>query len=260
MRLTVVGCSGSLPGPRSPASSYLVEAEDDGGRTWRVVLDLGSGALGPLQRHTRLTDLDAVLLSHLHPDHCMDLCGLYVALRYDPRGASKRRLPVHGPTSTADRMARAYDLSPDPGMTEEFDFVAWREGEEVRIGPFAVTARRVVHPVEAYGMRLEAPGEQGGRKILAYTGDTDSCDALEELSAGADLLLAEAAFQEGRDSQRGIHLTGRRAGELASTAGVGEVVLTHLPPWNDPEVSLAEARSAYAGPITLAEQDAVHVL
>ena len=83
----MVGCSGSFPSPDSPASCYLVEADDAQGRTWRVVLDLGSGALGPLQRYTRLDTvdgLDAVVLSHLHPDHFSDVCGLYVFRRYAP--------------------------------------------------------------------------------------------------------------------------------------------------------------------------------
>ncbi|MDQ1641319.1 MAG: hypothetical protein QOJ90_670, partial [Actinomycetota bacterium] len=79
MRLTVIGCSGSFPGPDSPASCYLVEADG-----FRVVVDLGNGALGPLQRHCAIGDIDAVLLSHLHPDHVMDVLSLYVARSYDP--------------------------------------------------------------------------------------------------------------------------------------------------------------------------------
>ncbi len=101
MRLTIVGCSGSFPGPDSPASCYLVEADDDSGRTWRVLLDLGNGSLGPLQRHVDLADLDALLISHLHPDHYMDACGLYVARRYHPAGAVGPALPVYGPTGIA---------------------------------------------------------------------------------------------------------------------------------------------------------------
>jgi ribonuclease BN (tRNA processing enzyme) len=104
MRLTVVGCSGSFPGPASAASCYLVEATGADDRTWRILLDLGSGALGPLQRYTSLYDVDAVLLSHLHPDHCLDLTGLYVALKYRPAGPAPA-VPVHGPTGTAQRLA-----------------------------------------------------------------------------------------------------------------------------------------------------------
>jgi hypothetical protein len=99
MRLTVVGCSGSVPSVDSPASCYLVEA-DDGQRPWRVLLDLGSGALGPLQQHVDPTRLDAVLLSHLHADHCLDLCGLYVMLKYAPQAGTPEphrvRDPVRG--------------------------------------------------------------------------------------------------------------------------------------------------------------------
>ena len=98
-----MGCAGSFPSPDSPASCYLVEADDGDGRTWRVVLDLGSGALGPLQRYTRLDALDAVVLSHLHPDHFVDVCGLYVARRYSPDGPVAGALPVYGPAATGAR-------------------------------------------------------------------------------------------------------------------------------------------------------------
>lgn len=260
MRLTVVGCSGSFPGPRSPASSYLVEAEDGDGRTWRLVLDLGSGALGTLQRHTRLTAVDAVMLSHLHPDHCLDLCGYYVALKFDPGGGRGTRLPVYGPTGTGRRLARAYGLPENPGMAAEMDVRTWPSAGPVTVGPFGVTPFRVRHPVEAYGMRVEGPGAGGGRRVLAYTGDTDECPALDDLARDADLLLAEAAFQEGRDDVRGIHLTGRRAGQVAARAGARRLVLTHLPPWNDPERALAEAREVYDGDLLLATQDAVHAI
>ena len=95
MRLTVIGCSGSYVGPDSPASCYVVEA-DYGDRTWRIVLDLGNGALGPLQRFTDPLAVDAVFFTHLHPDHCLDLCSYYVLRKYHPAG-SHPRLPVWGP-------------------------------------------------------------------------------------------------------------------------------------------------------------------
>lgn len=257
MRLTVVGCSGSFPGPSSPASSYLLTADDAAGRTWRLVLDLGNGALGPLQRHTRITDVDAVLLSHLHPDHFLDLCGVYVALRYDPDGEAPGRLPVWGPAGTASRLAEAYGAPEGRGMGEQLDVREWVDGEPVRIGPFEVTPRRVLHPVPAFGLRVSGPGADGEQRVLAYTGDTDDCPALDELAGGVDLLLSEAAFHEGRDDVRGIHLTGRRAGQVAARAGVGRLVLTHLPPWNDPQRTLAEAAQTWTGPTELAVPDAV---
>lgn len=243
----MVGCSGSFPGPDSAASCYLVTADDAAGRTWRVLLDLGSGALGPLQRLAGPGDLDAVLLSHLHPDHCLDLCGLYVALRYDPAGPRPERLPVHGPARTAERLSRAYALDGEPAMAEVLDVREWSDAEPVTVGPLLVTPFRVEHPVEAYGLRLEHDGA-----VLAYTGDTDACPALLPLARDADLLLCEASFTEGRDSTRGVHLTGRRAGQVAAEAGVGRLLLTHLPVWTDPGTVTAEARAVYAGPVQAA--------
>lgn len=265
MRLTVVGCSGSMPGPGSAASCYLVEADgtspDGRVRTYRLLLDLGSGALGPLQRHLAVQDIDAVCLSHLHADHCLDLCGLYVALKYDPDRVSDGRVPVFGPHGTAGRLARAYDLPEDPGMSAELDVTEWMAGEPVAVGPLSVTPFLVEHPVEAYALRVSGPSENGGRAVtLTYSGDTDACDGLLGAAAGADLLLSEAAFHEGRDAIRGIHLTGLRAGEAARDAGVGRLVLTHLPPWNDPHRSVSEARQAWDGRLDLAEPGMVFTL
>ena len=249
MRLTVIGCSGSVPGPGSPASCYLVEAGDEAGRTWRVLLDLGNGALGPLQDHVDPVALDAVLLSHLHADHCLDLCGLYVMLRHRPGEPRTTALPVWGPAGTADRMARAYDLAPSPGMTSQLDFGQWTDGGPVVIGPLTVTPMRVNHPVEAYGLRIEHAG-----RVLSYTGDTDSCDNLEPLCHNASIMLADSAFVDGRDTAAGVHLSGRRAAEAAVAAGgVGRLVLTHLPPWNDPALCLAQARAVWDGPLEVAE-------
>ena len=83
MRLTVIGCTGSFPGPVSPASCYMLTATDFAGRTWRIIMDMGNGSLGMLQRHIDLSDIDAILISHLHPDHCIDLSGLHVAVKWD---------------------------------------------------------------------------------------------------------------------------------------------------------------------------------
>jgi ribonuclease BN (tRNA processing enzyme) len=251
MRLTVVGCSGSYPGPDSPASCYLLEADLDG-RTWRILLDLGSGALGALHRYVDPLAIDAVLLSHLHADHCLDLTGYYVMRKYHPSG-QQPRIPVWGPVGTADRMARAYDLPLEPGMTGEFDFRTW-DGP-VRIGPFTVEAVPVVHPVPAYGLRVSVDGI-----TVAYSGDTGPCPALARVADGADLLLAEASFREGDDNPAGLHLTGADCGELASRADVKSLVITHVPPWHDGQVALREAAELYDGPLELARAGAVYDL
>jgi len=253
MRLTVIGCSGSFPGPDSPGSCYLLETEHEG-RTWRVLLDLGSGALGVLQQYADPLAIDAVLLSHLHADHCLDLCGYYVLRKYHPDGHPPL-LPVWGPSGAAGRMARAYDLDETPGMTEEFDFRDWAPGTEVTIGPFTVDAVPVEHPVEAYGLRVRAD-----EAVLAFTGDTGRCDQLLEVARDADLLLAEASFHHEADNPPGIHLTGTDCGEVAAAAGVGRLVITHVPPWYDPKDMLAAAQEAWDGPAELARAGAVYDL
>ncbi|WP_022924328.1 MBL fold metallo-hydrolase [Serinicoccus marinus] len=249
MKLTVIGCSGSLPGPRGAASCYLLSAHD-GDREWRVLLDLGSGALGPLQRHTDPLALDAVLLTHLHPDHCLDLTGLHVLRRHGPTPATDD-LPVWGPPGVAERMARAHGVR----AAEPLRGIAWGELTDrvaVRVGPFTITPYAVRHPVAAFGFRVEA----GGR-VLAYTGDTDSCEALVPLLQGADLALVEAGF-EAAEATRGIHLTPERAGQaVAGAGGVGRLVLTHLPPWADRKEARREAEEAWPGPLTLAEEGGI---
>ncbi|GAA2689696.1 MBL fold metallo-hydrolase [Streptomyces aculeolatus] len=248
MKLTVVGCSGSFPSAESACSSYLVEAEG-----FALLLDMGNGALGALQQHCGLYDLDAILLSHLHADHCIDMCAYFVARYYRHDGGPAEVLPVYGPKGTEQRLTTAYaDTPSETSMSEVFDFRALERGA-FEIGPFTVHADRVSHPVEAYAFRIE----HGGRSLV-YSGDTGPCGALTELSADADLLLCEAAFTHGREEIPDLHLNGREAGEAAAAAGVGRLVLTHIPPWTDPQVNLRDAKGVYGGPVELARAGAVY--
>jgi ribonuclease BN (tRNA processing enzyme) len=236
LAVTVVGCSGSFPGPHSAASCYLVESTVDGVTT-RVVLDLGNGSLGPLQSYTSPTAIDAILITHLHADHFMDLCGLYVMRRYDPRGSAERPQVVYAPADLERRLQLAYYGAAEPAMRSQLDTRVVHDGEVIEIGSLRIVPALVEHPVEAYGYRFESPAG-----TVAFTGDTDACPALGPLLADADLVLADAAFLEARDATRGIHLTARRAAQAAIDAGgVGRLVLTHIPPWNDPGATRAEA-------------------
>ena len=253
MMLTVVGSTGSFPGPESPASCYLLSGEDHGGRTWRIVLDMGNGALGVLQRHVALRDIDAVLVSHLHPDHCVDVGGLHVAVKWDPRGWNAGTIPLYGPSATHTYLNQLHMLPPEHSMATEFDFHVWQPGVPVTVGPFTVTPHPVNHPCpEPFALRVEYRGPHG-TEVLTYSGDTDACDELVAAARDADLFLCEAAYQDGReDHLRGIHLTGGRAGEAAADASVRRLLLTHLPVWNDPRVAESDAAAVYDGPVSVA--------
>lgn len=255
MRVTVIGCAGSFAGPDSAASSYLVEHEDAAGRTWRVLLDLGSGAFGPLQKVLDPAILDAVVISHLHPDHYLDLTGLEVFWAYNER-RDLPQLPLHAPAELPAKLrgiqGRSCDV-PDGVQAVPFAHRTLVGGEDFRIGPIRFSPHAVVHPVEAYGFRITA-----GAEVLAYSGDSDACPALDALAADSDLFLCEAGYVEGRDDRfPGIHLTGRRAGETAVRAGARRLVLTHVPAWTDPAVPLAEARAVYPGPVEMAAPMAI---
>jgi ribonuclease BN (tRNA processing enzyme) len=232
VRLTVIGCSGSAPGPSSAASCYLVE--HDG---FTLVLDMGNGAFGSLLALADPARVDAVFLSHLHADHCLDLAPFIVWSRYSGQGRSTP-LPLYGPVGADRRLALAYDEEADP-IDDVFDVMAIGPGAW-ELGPFSVTTARTAHPVECYAIRLAA----GGRSLV-YTGDTGPCDDVVRLATGADVLLAEAAHPEVDGLPPALHLTGREAGEHAAAAGVGRLLLTHIPAWVDPAVQLAAARDVF---------------
>jgi ribonuclease BN (tRNA processing enzyme) len=238
MQLTVIGCSGSFPGPDSPASCYLLEAEG-----FRLVIDMGNGALGVLQRYAELFGIDAICVSHLHADHCIDLSSYWVARQYAPEGP-RPPIPVYGPQATTDRMA-GFSGEKAESIRARFDVRNVSPAQE--IGPFRVTTERMNHPVETFGFRFEHAG-----RTVAYSADTGQSDALVLLADGADLLLCEASFQDNHNNPPDLHLTARQAGEHATRAGAGQLVLTHLVPWYDRDRSLAEAAETYCGPLSAA--------
>ncbi|MGZ4665484.1 MAG: MBL fold metallo-hydrolase [Frankiaceae bacterium] len=246
MLLTVVGCSGTFPGRDSCCSSYLVE--EDG---FRLVLDVGNGSIGSLQHHADVLDLDAVVLSHLHGDHCLDLVPYSYARRYHPLGRTPP-LPVFGPAGTRERLCNAFESPPEEGLGDVYAFRSVRPGK-IEVGPFAVEFFPVAHPVEAYAIRLEAAG-----RCLAYSGDTGPCIGLVDAAHDADLLLCEASWQDADGLPANLHLTARQAAAHADKAGVDRLLLTHLLPWLRPEVSVEQASAAFAGPLGLATTGATY--
>jgi ribonuclease BN (tRNA processing enzyme) len=241
MKLTIVGSAGTFPGPTSACASYLLE--QDG---FKLLLDIGNGSLGALQEVCGLLGPDAVVVSHLHGDHYLDLITYTYARRYHPDGAAPI-LPVYGPSDIHKAIAAAYHRDVEELLSSVYEINPVDSDRVVGIGPFEVDLRRVVHTVETYGMRISA----GGRTI-AYSADTGACDELVGLAQDVDLFLCEASYLDGDDNPTGIHLTGREAGEHATRADAKRLLLTHLVPWGDEPRTLAEAVANYSGDIHVA--------
>ena len=241
MQITVLGCSGSVVGPHSPASGYLLSAPD----TSPLVIDFGGGVLGALQRYADPNEVH-ILLSHLHADHCLDLPGLFVWRRYHPIPATERGL-MFGPSDTWTRLAAA--SSPLGGDLDDFadifDVRHWVDGEAVRCGALTVLPRLVSHPTESYGLRITDPAGA----TLVYSGDTGMCESVVELASGADVFLCEASWTHSQERPKHLHLSGTEAGQIAQRAGVGELLLTHIPPWTCRDDVVGEAKAEFDGPV-----------
>ncbi|HEX6358515.1 MBL fold metallo-hydrolase [Actinophytocola sp.] len=256
MRLTVLGCSGSTPGPQAPSSGYLLEADG-----FTLGVELGNGTLAELQALRDPFTLDGLVFSHLHPDHCADFTALTVLRRWHPSppvDPRVHRLPVYAPKEAPTRFAAAY--APDEAelagtdLTDVYDFHPLAPGTQT-IGPFTMTTAEVDHPCDAYGFRFTHNG-----RTFTYTGDTAVCDTLDDLAHAADTLLGEASWTHSPVRPPGVHLSGRELGELATRASVGRLLITHVAPWTDPAAVLAEAQETYEGEVALVSRGATYDL
>jgi ribonuclease BN (tRNA processing enzyme) len=250
MRLTVLGCSGSVAMDGAAASGYLLRFGDA-----RLVLDLGNGTLSQLGLHVDPFHVDALVFSHLHADHCADFPALTVYRRYHPDppyDPTVRRLPVHAPGGAAERFALMYAPCAEEraytDLSDVHEFHAFTD-DPIRVGPFTLAAVPVAHPCPAYGLRVSA----GGR-TLAYTGDTGPVATLRTLADGADAVLAEASWTDAHDRPNDVHLSGVQAGELAASADTGRLLLTHIAPWTSAEAVVAEAREVFPGEVLAVRQ------
>ncbi len=242
VRLTVLGSAGSHTGAGRVCSGYLLEAD---GVT--LLLDAGNGATANLQRLHRLADLDAIVISHRHIDHCIDLVGGYYNLRFDPDFSG--RMPLYAAAEVHELLTGM--LSNDAPMSFD-DLFAHQQvghGDEVTVGPARLRFARSVHPVPTVSIRVEVEGA-----TVVYSGDSAGGPDLVEIARGADLFLCEATWSGDPDQYPpDIHLTGAQAGAIAAEAGVSRLVLTHIAGATDRDAVLAEARAAFDGPVQLAE-------
>lgn len=241
MELTVLGSCGTWPGPGRAASGYLVRHA--GTSIW---LDAGTGTLANLQRHVALADLDAIVISHEHADHMIDLVPTYYARRYG--GLGDAPLPLFAPPGVLDKVRAVVGSAEE--LPRTFAIHEVTPGEAFDVGGVRFATRRMAHfDLPALGFRVEADGA-----VLAYTGDTGPCAEAVEIARDADLFLAEAVWQDG-DAGGPFHLSAREAGDHAREAGVRRLALTHIWPSRDADRSVAQARSAFDGEVLVAVED-----
>lgn len=239
MRITVLGGCGAWPAAGQACSGFLVEHNG-----FQVVVDLGYATLPRLQEHSDPHRIDAVLISHGHPDHCADLNPLLRARAFVDSPPPK--LPVHAPPGELDAVL-ALDR---PGLlTDAYDLIEFEPGERISLGPFDVTTRLLPHSRTNAGLRLTADGQ-----TLAYTGDTGPNPYIADLARDADLLIAEATYAEQVPWDVVLELSSaREAGQNAAKARADRLLLTHLWPGSDPQPFLEAARQSYDGDVAIAE-------
>jgi ribonuclease BN (tRNA processing enzyme) len=215
--VVVLGGAGTYPAPGAACSGYLLRAA--GAEVW---VDAGPGTLANLQRASDFRSLRALVLTHLHLDHVEDVYSFYHWIRFARTNPGLTGLPVHAPAGAGDHLAQI--LTPYGAGTfgDYLVFHAVGEGDRLQIGPFLLSFVRSRHPIETYAVRAEAEG-----RVLVYTADTGPSEAVTELAKGADLLIAEATLQAPVDGLEEVHMTAVEAGQMATAAGAGHLLLTH---------------------------------
>jgi ribonuclease BN (tRNA processing enzyme) len=240
--VTVLGCSGSHTGPGRACSGYLVRADGH-----QLLVDCGNGSSANLQRITRPSDLDAVLITHRHVDHCIDLIGMFYALRFHSDGPQP--IALYAAAEVVDTLTGLLSHDSALEFREVFDVTEVAGGDSFEVGPMHVRLADVVHPVPTVAVRVEVEGVS-----FTYSSDTAWSADLVDLARGTDLFLCEATWQgDGHDLPPDMHLTARDAGRLATEAGAQRLVLTHVLGSLDRNRSLAEASETYTGDLALAE-------
>lgn len=248
MRVTVLGSAASHAGRGQACAGHLVQAAGA-----NILLDCGNGVLSNLYEVADPLALDAVFVTHNHPDHYVDLYSMQAMLRYAPSGPAGP-VPLYLPDGLFGRMQGLLSARGAREFREAFVPVALEQEVPVKVGDVTVTPCLVEHTDPTFALRVEADGVR-----VAYTADTSPGEHALCAAQGADLLLAEATLPQ-RFAGASPHMTARQAGELAHAAGAAELVLVHVWPTNDREQMVREAAEVFSGRIAVAaELDAFDV-
>ncbi|MEV6987270.1 MBL fold metallo-hydrolase [Sphaerisporangium sp. NPDC051017] len=231
--LTVLGCRTPYPKPDQPCSGYLLRA----GATV-VWVDAGPGTFAELQRHVRLADIDAIWISHLHPDHCADLLSAWNAYVNTPSLPSPT---VFGPPGWRERVEAM--LGQDRAIERVFIAQELHDGDLAPIGPVELSAWQVEHSVPTFGLRA-----QHRDRVFAYSADSGPCSRLADMAQKAHVLVIEA----GANTPQPHHCTPEEAGDIATDSHVSSVILTHVAPDLAPQHALKRLQTRFAGPADIA--------
>jgi ribonuclease BN (tRNA processing enzyme) len=238
MKLTVIGFWGGYPKQNAASSGYLLEHEG-----FQLLIDCGSGVLSKLQNILQPEELDAVLISHYHPDHIADIGVLqHARLIQGFLGKEFPTLPIYGHPFDQYEFTKLTYKKITKG-------IAYNPNEVLKVGPFQITFLKTDHPVPCYGMRIEAGG-----KVVVYTADSSFKEAFIEFSRNADVLLCECNFYGQQNGKAAGHMNSIEAGQFAQKAAVKQLILTHLPHYGTLAELITEASNEYTGIIKLAEE------
>ncbi|MGH8934365.1 MAG: MBL fold metallo-hydrolase [Egibacteraceae bacterium] len=248
-RLVVLGSAGTHITSDRACSSYLVEADG-----YRLLMDCGNGSLLRLQQGCAISDVDAVLLTHLHVDHFADVYSLYYALRFHPEG--NRSVPVYAPAGAHEFIAQLLPPDPTGKLSDTCRFRVARAGDTLELGPLRVQLFGAAHPVETLAPRVEH-----SRGVIAYSADSGPSAQIVACARDADLFLCDSSWLERqRPLPPDLHMTGLDAGRTAARAGVGHLLVTHVYPTNDPVAVAGEAASVFGGDVSVVTDLAEYLL
>jgi ribonuclease BN (tRNA processing enzyme) len=241
VKVTVLGSAGTHPGNGRACASYLVSAGDH-----HLLLDCGNGSVANLMDVVDPAALDAVIISHLHPDHFVDLYGLHYALRFHPKGA--RKVDVYAPAGAAALMTSLLLGDTADSFVSHLPLHVAAAGERYELGPFEVELFAANHPIETLASRVTIDG-----RIIAYSGDSGASPQLVACAQDADLFICDATWVS-RDAPfpSDVHMTGTEAGLHAAEAGVERLMVTHVFPQREPEQVAADAETVYDGVVWVA--------
>jgi ribonuclease BN (tRNA processing enzyme) len=260
VRITVLGKSPSWQDADGACSGYLVE--EDG---FSLLLDCGNGVFSKLRHYCDYVDVDAVLITHLHADHFLDLVPFSYALVYAPRqqpvavggwpGTTQPARPqLFAPMGAGDMFRHLVECWGDEELVERAFRLSEYDGpDELPLGPFAVRFCEVPHFTRTFAVELATNGAR-----FTFSVDCLSNEQLVRFAHGTDLLLIEATLPRPERTGKRGHLTPGEAGEHGRRAGARRVVLTHFSDELDPEWARAEAIESFGGPVELAHEGAVY--